>query len=61
MNYDLPNQDNAFKSLQTSQVLAEMGKIEECLPMVDLVQQWEARWIRLKCWLEMYGEQFKEL
>ena len=56
MNYDLPNQDNAFKSLQTSQVLAEMGKIEECLPMVDLVQQWEARWIRLKCWLEMYGE-----
>lgn len=47
------------KRLQTSQVLDKMKQIEEnirILAVGSVNDQWAARWISLKCWLEFYGE-----
>ena len=51
---------NEFKTLQTSQVLDKMKQIEKDILMIDPIQpiqyQLQARWIKLKCLLELYGE-----
>ena len=50
---------NEFKTLQTSQVLNKMNQVEKEIPisLIDEVHfQWVYRWIKLKCWLELYGE-----
>ena len=49
--------------MNKKEVLDKMRKIESDVPVgpTDVVSaystdQWEARWIKLKCWLKMYGE-----
>ena len=50
--------DNLVLPISKSEILEKMKQIEKDIPFKSGYQiaGWEARWIKLKCWLEMHGE-----